>query len=71
VWCRGWEKEYAGIEFRFVDVISRRFLIVLLCVFFFEFGDDEWTDRGDEFLRLLDGGFVGGYFEEVVCECGD
>ena len=49
----GGEKEYAGVEFGFVDVISCGLFVVLFGVFFFEFGDYEWTDRGDEFLRRV------------------
>jgi hypothetical protein len=49
----GGEKEYAGVEFGFVDVISRGLLVVLFGVFFFEFGDYEWTDRDDELLRRV------------------
>jgi len=44
VWSCGGEKEHASIEFRFMDVISRGFFVVLFGVFFFEFGDYEWTD---------------------------
>ena len=50
VWSCGGEKEHASVKFRLMDVISRGFFVVLFGVFFFEFGDYEWTDRGDEFL---------------------
>jgi hypothetical protein len=63
-----WEEEYAGIEFWFVDVISRRFFIVLFCVFFFEFGYYEWSDDGDEFLLSLFDHCLN-YGEKVICEC--
>jgi hypothetical protein len=49
----GGEKEYTGVEFGFVDVISCGLLVVLFGIFFFEFGDYEWTDREDEFLRRV------------------
>jgi len=68
----GGEKEYAGVEFGFVDVISRGLFVVLFGVFFFEFGDYERADRGDEFLQQVSFSRAGGAdFEEVICECGD
>jgi len=67
----GGEKEYAGVEFGFVDVISCGLLVVLLGVFFFEFGDYEWTDRGDEYLHELVLAVEGEDFEEIFCEYGD
>jgi len=70
VWCRSGEKEYAGIEFGFVNVISRRFLVVLFGVFFFEFGDDEWTRRGDELLPLEEGWKEEGTFRSSSVNVG-
>ena len=59
MWSRGGEKEHTGIEFGFMDVISRGLLVVLFGVFFFKFGDDERTHRGDEFLQFVRGGMEG------------
>jgi hypothetical protein len=64
-----WEHKYRDIKFWFVDVISRRPFVVLLCIFFLEFGDNERPNfcydflYGQKFERIED------YLQQVVGEC--
>lgn len=68
------KKEDAGVEFRFVDVISRGLFIVLFRIFLFQFRYYEWSDRSYEFLRHVNKCHLakneGRDLEEIIGEGG-